>query len=449
MSDLATFDAGDSETEFTGRYIVTFREEAVKEGLAAIANAAGVRNLANAADYEQNALDAQQAADAGGGILDQLGIAVFDAPPDAVANVADASAGDSPILSVEQERVMHILPDPGPGSGQGGGSANVSLDYLKGYADALADFHKRLSTGETAAAAGAAPSAAAACLSDNDDATWGLQATGAVSSSYTGRGIRVAILDTGFDLQHPDFAGRSITSQSFISGEEVDDKNGHGTHCTGTSCGPRSPSNVPGYGVAPDARIFIGKVLSNAGRGGDMGILAGINWAVANKCHVINMSLGASVRTRSTAYETAGQRALGSGSLIIAAAGNNARRSEGNPGFVGRPANSWSIMAVGAVDSCLQIANFSARTSGVSGGEVDIAGPGVAIFSSWPLDKEPGKYRSINGTSMATPHVAGVAALLAEAYQAEGPMLYYLLVALAQRLELASVDVGAGLVIAP
>lgn len=288
--------------------------------------------------------------------------------------------------------------------------------------------------------------AAAQGIPDTAELTWGVQAVLAAESGYTGRGIRVAVLDTGFDAAHPDFAGRDVTTESFVTGEDSHDGHGHGTHCIGTSCGPRTLAGARGYGVAPEASIFAGKVLSNQGSGSDTGILAGIDWALQNDCQIISMSLGADVREVHPPYVAAGRRALERGTLIIAAAGNNAQRSAGNPGFVGAPANSPFIMAVGALDSNLNVADFSARTLPGRGGQVDIAGPGVRVYSSWPMPK---RYNTISGTSMATPHVAGVAALLCEATGFRGRELWAELAQQAQRLELPSVDVAAGLAQAP
>jgi subtilisin family serine protease len=158
------------------------------------------------------------------------------------------------------------------------------------------------------------------------------------------------------------------------------------------------------------------------------------------------MSLGADVDEVSTVYETVGRRALAAGTLVIAAAGNNADREAGDPGFVGIPANSPSIMAVGAVDQALDVAPFSARSSGRLGGQVDVAGPGVDVYSSWPM---PERYNTISGTSMATPHVAGIAALWAQRTGARGEALWGALVRGAARLPLPSDDAGAGLVQAP
>lgn len=283
-------------------------------------------------------------------------------------------------------------------------------------------------------------------FADTDEWTWGLQAVQAVESGYTGAGVRVAVLDTGFDTAHPDFAGRDVTTKSFISGEDALDGHGHGTHCIGTSCGPRQVEGSRGYGIASGASIFAGKVLSNSGSGSDTGILAGIDWALENDCHVISMSLGADVKEVHPPYVAAGRRALELGTLIVAAAGNNARRSQGNPGFVGAPANSPYIMAVAALDEELEVAEFSARSLPGRGGQVDISGPGVRVYSSWPGDQ---RYNTISGTSMATPHVAGVAALYCEATGYRGRELWAELVQEGQRLESLSVDVGAGLTLAP
>ncbi|UXN32998.1 S8 family serine peptidase [Glutamicibacter sp. M10] len=283
-------------------------------------------------------------------------------------------------------------------------------------------------------------------FTDTGQFTWGLQAVGADLSSYTGKGINLAVLDTGFDANHPDFAGRNVTTKSLVDGEDAADSHGHGTHCIGTSCGPRTPEQGPGYGVASEANIFAGKVLGADGSGSDSTILAGINWALENKCQVISMSLGADVKTVHPPYVTAGRRALELGSLIVAAAGNNAQRSAGNPGFVGAPANSPYIMAVAAVDSKLAVADFSAQAISTEGGEVDIAGPGVDVYSSWPGSQ---RYNTISGTSMATPHVAGLAALLAESTGLRAQELWDKLVQEARSLSLPTTDVGAGLAQAP
>jgi subtilisin family serine protease len=232
-----------------------------------------------------------------------------------------------------------------------------------------------------------------------------------------------------------------------VPNEAVQDLHSHGTHCIGTSCGPKQPTNaaVERYGVAHGAQIFAGKVLSNGGSGADGWILGGINWAIAQGCHVISMSLGARTTQAgfSAVYENAAQVALSRGTLIVAAAGNDG----GQP--VSHPANCPSIMAVGAVDENLLKAPFSNITHFPPHGRVDIVGPGVRTFSSVPVAK--GTYGTMSGTSMATPHVAGIAALHAQLSSTfRGAALWQRLIATALPLpQQPSSHVGAGLVQAP
>ncbi len=261
-----------------------------------------------------------------------------------------------------------------------------------------------------------------------------------MNSLLTGSGMKVAVLDTGMDLLHPDFVGRSIVSQSFVPGEGVQDGQGHGTHCIGTACGFKD-LNGRRYGVAHKSTIYVGKVLSNAGSGASAWILAGMEWAIANGCQVISMSLGNTNPKQSIAYENVGRRALQNGCLIVAAAGNH------GPGTVGQPANSPSIMAVAALDNCVQVPAFSSPSGISTGAKVNIAAPGVKVYSSLPMDK--GRYAAYNGTSMATPHVAGIAALYAESTGKRGAQLWQLLTSHAMALPLPSDRVGSGLVQAP
>ena len=104
----------------------------------------------------------------------------------------------------------------------------------------------------------------------------------------SGKGIKVSVLDTGMDPRHKDFKGRNMIGQSFV-GQPVQDLNGHGTHCIGTSCGSSNPIGTKiRYGIAFDSEIFVGKVLTNSGSGSSAGVLAGMNWAIANRCEVIS-----------------------------------------------------------------------------------------------------------------------------------------------------------------
>lgn len=288
-------------------------------------------------------------------------------------------------------------------------------------------------------------------LTDNDnsnEATWGIRLTETLRSPYTGAGVKVAVLDTGFDINHPDFERREITTLSFVPDETIDDLHGHGTHCIGTACGS---SNLQGerYGVATQAHIYVGKVLSKYGSGAQSWILNGMAWAANNGCKVLSMSLGSPVsegESYDMAYERAAQFALSKGTLIVAAAGNESQRSKNRFSPVASPADCPSILAVAAIDSELQIGDFSNRAINPTG-LVDITAPGVEVYSSWPM---PARYRTISGTSMATPHVAGIAALLFEKYPDATPeMIENELRKNARSLPLPGEDVGEGLVIAP
>jgi subtilisin family serine protease len=422
-------DGADSgEGRPTGRYVVVFRADVAGDVFSeALASLTGASDVANSLDYADGAVDLAEARRADALVFARIGLAVVAAQDG--ADLAARAAADPRILAIEPERILHAL-DERP----------LSLEYARGFRDGVSSLYERLA--EAGAGSGAEES-----FADTAEFTWGLQATQAASSSRMGTDIAVAILDTGFDLEHPDFAGRPVVSQSFVSGVTAQDGHGHGTHCIGTACGPKDP---PGdsrrYGVAPESAIFAGKVLNDEGSGTDSEILAGIDWALTTKVRVISMSLGADVKEVSQAYEAVGQRALQAGTLIVAAAGNNANRSAGNVGFVGMPANSPSIMAIAALDSNLQIANFSARGSAVAGGQIDVAAPGVDVYSSWLM---PTRYNTISGTSMATPHVAGIAALTSQATGATGSDLWTKVVEGARPLDLPAVDVGSGLAQAP
>ncbi len=432
----------------TGRFLVLLNEgtaASAASGASMLNRVAGL-NVASTADFEEGVFTE----DLGGAdalMLPELGVAVVDAPPDQMQAIGVAAA-DSGVLAIEPERIVYAIEDgplqPGLPSLSVPSSASLPLDYLKGYRDAVNHLYDAL-TGATPGQLGAEAIASFV----EEELTWGLQATKVPASRFTGRGIRVAVLDTGLDVGHPDYAGRKIMTRSFIQGEQVQDGHGHGTHCIGTACGSRRPGQLPRYGVAYDAEIFVGKVLSNQGSGADGGILAGMQWGIANGCAIISMSLGSPVQpgqSFSRVYEQVARRALSRGTLIIAAAGNESRRP-GSISAVSHPANCPSIMAVGALDRQFRVAPFSCGGVNSEGGHVDLAGPGVDIHSSWP---RPTVYKSISGTSMATPHAAGIAALWAECdAQFRGRALMSILTQSARRLSLPARDIGAGLVQAP
>ena len=410
-------DAGLENFE-TGRKIVTFRKDAVPDGLGMLASSE--LRVARSSDFTETE-DYDDVGDAGMIVFEELGVGLVAAetPLAQMTPAILAGTADSAIAAVEPETFVFAEQD--------------MASYLKGFAAAAERIRADFAGGDEADDTSEADDAQAAAF------TWGLIATRTPISRLSGRGIKVAILDTGFDLAHPDFVGRSVTRHSFIPGQTPHDVHGHGTHCTGTACGPRRPTGVPRYGIAYESSIFIGKVLSDSGISVSGSVLSGMNWAIANRCQVISMSLGGRGGP-STFYTEAGRRALAANCLIVAATGNDSAR----PGLIApciQPANSPTIVAVAALDERLRVAGFS------NGHKVEIAAPGVNVFSSLPL---PRRYASWSGTSMATPHVAGIAALLAQANpNLRGLALRNALLRMARPLGAPATDVGRGLVQAP
>lgn len=410
------------DTTKTGRFLMTFKEGAGPAALKSLQSKRGLR-VANARDFQDQAVDMAQAGDAQAMVFPEIGVALVGgaAAAEHGLTAAEFVADDSPAHSVDPEYFMFA-------------SQINPADYLRGVLRTAEMIYEDLG----ALLPGAAVLGGDVSTS-SVGATWGLTACKVPASHFDGNGIKVAVLDTGFDLGHPEFAGRAIVSNSFV-GQPVQDLHGHGTHTAGTACGPQSPPGpLQRYGIGFRAQMFIGKVLTNSGGGAQAQVLAGMNWAIANRCAVISMSLGAQIPVQPS-YTAAGNAALGAGCLIVAAAGNASNR----PGSiipVGAPANSPSIMSVAALDNTLRVASFS------QGGKVDIAGPGVNTFSSWP---RPQLHNTISGTSMATPHVAGCAALWAQSNASlRGATLRAKLTSTARHLPLPATDVGAGLVQAP
>lgn len=223
---------------------------------------------------------------------------------------------------------------------------------------------------------------------------WGItrvQAPVAQTRGFTGSGVKVAVLDTGIST-HPDLNIRG--GVSFVPGEPtVADGNGHGTHVSGTIAGLNN--NIGVLGVAPNVELYGVKVLGANGSGSISGIAQGLQWAGNNGMHVANLSLGSS--QPSATLEQAVNQATSQGVLVVAASGNS------GAGTVGYPARYANAMAVGATDQNNNRASFSQYGQGL-----DIVAPGVGVESTYPGNR----YTSLSGTSMATPHVAGVAALV-------------------------------------
>ncbi|MEU8675446.1 S8 family serine peptidase [Streptomyces sp. NPDC048560] len=235
-------------------------------------------------------------------------------------------------------------------------------------------------------------------------------------AGYTGKGVKVAVLDTGIDVNHPDFAGLIDGTASFVPGEAVTDVNGHGTHVAGTIVGSGAASGGDNKGVAPGADLFVGKVLGGAeGSGLDSWVMAGMQWAAETGADVVNMSLGDSYPTDGSDPMSQTVDALSEqyGTLFVIAAGNS------GPESISAPGAAASALTVAATDKQDQLAPFSSTGPLAYSGSMkpDIAAPGVDITaarSQEMTDGGEGLYRTISGTSMATPHVAGAAAILAQ-----------------------------------
>lgn len=236
------------------------------------------------------------------------------------------------------------------------------------------------------------------------------------AKGYDGKGVKVAVLDTGADLNNADIKSDIIASQSFISGQTVQDGHGHGTHVAATVAGSGANSGGANKGVAPGADLLIGKVLSNGGQGPDSSILAGMEWAVAQGADVISMSLGGTDTPGEDVLTNAvNSLSASSNSLFVIAAGNS------GPGdsTLGTPGAADTALTVGAVDKSDALADFSSRGPrlGDMAMKPEITAPGVDIVAARAAGTTMGtpvdaNYTSANGTSMATPHVAGAAAIL-------------------------------------
>ncbi|GGN59838.1 peptidase [Actinoplanes lobatus] len=244
------------------------------------------------------------------------------------------------------------------------------------------------------------------------------------AAGYDGAGVKVAVLDTGIDATHPDLADQIDDKVSFVPGQDTADVNGHGTHVASTIVGTGAASSGVNKGVAPGADLIVGKVLDNSGSGLDSWVLAGMQWAAESGADIVSMSLSDPTLSDGTdpmavAVDTLSARY---GTLFVIAAGNS------GPETIGTPSSAASALTVGAVDKQDRLAGFSSTGPLIRSGALkpDITAPGVAINAarSQQMTTGSGLYRSISGTSMATPHVSGAAAILAQRHPGwTGPQL--------------------------
>jgi subtilisin family serine protease len=247
-----------------------------------------------------------------------------------------------------------------------------------------------------------------------------INAPQAWATGFDGQGVTVAVLDGGYDATHPDLQGKVADTANFTTDTSVVDGAGHGTHVASTIVGAGEADNGNAEGVAPGARLMVGKVIGDAGWGEDSWVLAGMQWAVANGADVVNMSIGSGGSGDDNAPLAQAVDALSADSdtLFVVAAGNTGWDGDGS-GTINAPGSADAALTVGAVDSGDAVAWFSSRGPRMTDGAIkpDVTAPGVGIVAAraagtvmgTPVDEY---YTAMDGTSMATPQVTGVAALL-------------------------------------
>ncbi|KQM81345.1 S8 family serine peptidase [Agromyces sp. Leaf222] len=274
-------------------------------------------------------------------------------------------------------------------------------------------------------------------------------APAAWAAGYTGDGVTVAVLDTGYDDTHPDLAGRVLAdSTSFVPDESVsDDPNGHGTHVASTIAGTGAASGGTHRGVADGANLLVGKVLSATGEGQDSWIISAMEWA-ADRADIVSMSLGTRYGDDGTDLmsQALNEISAETDALFIVAAGNSSA-----PETVGSPGSAASALTIGSVDDPSgELSWFSSQGPLVRSGALkpDLAGPGNDVTAARSADSPgEGSYIGMSGTSMATPHVAGAAAIVKQQHpEYTGAQLRAALTSTATDVGLTPYQVGSGVV---
>ncbi|MFF4762241.1 S8 family serine peptidase [Streptomyces sp. NPDC001292] len=249
-----------------------------------------------------------------------------------------------------------------------------------------------------------------------DRSTTQVHAPEAWAADYDGKGTKVAVLDTGVDAEHPDLVGRVLESKNFTDSQTTDDRQGHGTHTASTVGGSGAASDGRKKGVAPGSSLLIGKVLNDQGYGLDSWIIAGMQWAVDQQADVVSMSLGNPTIGDCTdpMAQATKQLSQNTHTLFVVAAGNAGSNTE----TVSSPGCVPGVLTVGAVDRDDTTAWFSSRgpVAVTHTLKPEIAAPGVDISAANAGGRGIYAYRTMSGTSMATPHVAGAAAVVRQAH---------------------------------
>jgi subtilisin family serine protease len=351
-----------SDGKTTGRFIVSFEpgQAGTPDVLRDLHRFGGVRP----GEMSLAPLSAQEKST--GALAEALGVGVVSLPPDALDKVQTST-----VIKVRPERVFEL---PSPFRPKRAGKRPRGPQF------------------------GLAPQPDMIDVGDSNQA---LDAIGIVPAGQrTGKGVRVAILDTGIWAEHPDFKGRISQTKSFLDGDaSTDDPIGHGTFCAGILAGPLKPQQGPRYGVAPDVELFVGRVVGIDDLAREFDVIEGIRWALDNQCRIISISVGAPPQDAPDAdYDSIGQQAMARGCLIVAAAGNDSARPVKKPVRV--PANSNKILAVAAAT----IRGFATSVSNAgvhpeNGGAVDLSAPGDEIYSCCAPAAIP--YAVEGGTSAA------------------------------------------------
>ena len=258
-----------------------------------------------------------------------------------------------------------------------------------------------------------------------EDDNWGVKAVGAMNSTYTGKDVRIAILDTGFDEEHPSF--RKCKKSEYFIGNSASDDHGHGMHCTGIACGAFKEGVR--LGVATEAEIYAGKILDENKEGWPREVIMGVYWALANSCHVILLSLGFTLESNivhpidpvlTRVFALANKNSC----FVVASAGNDSNRSADPPVILPMlsPAENPLTIGVGAINIDKDIFDMSNRASLLDDGfmqQINFVAPGSDIYSLWSTQskndhQEPYDFR--DGTSMAAAFLAGLLCLYWDKY---------------------------------
>ncbi len=283
----------------------------------------------------------------------------------------------------------------------------------------------------------------------DDESNAQIGAPAAWQAGWTGKGVTVADLDSGYDPAHPDFQGVVVGHKDFLTGGGAStDQHGHGTHTAGIIAGSGAASGGKYKGVAPDAKLLVGKVCDQNGSCPSSAIIEGMEWAATSGAKVVNLSLGGGATDGTDPMSQAVNTLTAqTGTLFVIAAGN-----AGTAGSVASPGAADAALTVGSVTKADALSSFSSRGPRVGDGAIkpDIAAPGSSIIAARAAGTSMGtpvdaSYTNASGTSMATPHVTGAAAILAQQHPDwKAEQLKAALMAASKPLALSVYAQGAG-----